>query len=79
MPGNHLARIYHRLGVESRTAAARIALTAPRAGHRGARPLAFLVAPLRVVDPIAGRAGCGPGPPGSEDRRPCYAAGLRAL
>jgi len=26
--GNHLARIYDRLGVETRTAAARIALTA---------------------------------------------------
>jgi hypothetical protein len=70
MPGHHLARIYDRR-----------ALTVPQAGHRrgAVGPLAFLLAPLRVVDPIAGRAGCGPGPPGFEDQRPCYAAGLRAL
>lgn len=29
MPGNRLARIYDWLGVETRTAAARIALTVP--------------------------------------------------
>jgi DNA-binding NarL/FixJ family response regulator len=29
MPGNHLARIFDCLGVETRTAAARIALTVP--------------------------------------------------
>jgi hypothetical protein len=29
MPGNHLARIYDWLGVETRTAAALIALTVP--------------------------------------------------
>jgi cold-inducible RNA-binding protein len=78
MPGNHLARIYDWLGVETRTAAARIALTVPWAGHRrgAARwPSSWLLSELWIRR-AARRVRAGG--PGSEDRRPCYAAGLRA-
>jgi len=63
MPGNHLARIYDRLGVETRAAAARIALTVPQAVHRpgAARWPSSCSSPGYGSD--RGRAGPGRGTP----------------